>query len=53
MVVHVFKPSPTADLWEFKVSLVYIEVPGQPGLHSETVSKKPPHLAFVPRKGWW
>jgi hypothetical protein len=39
VVAHAFNPSRGRRISEFKVSLVYrVRVPGQPGLHRETLS---------------
>lgn len=44
MVAHAFNPSKErqkqVDLSEFRTSLVYTTVPGQPGLHCKTLSQK-------------
>lgn len=38
MMAHSFNPK-EADVAEFKASLVYLWIPGQPGLYRETLSQ--------------
>jgi hypothetical protein len=52
MVAHAFNPTRGRQICEFGASLVYKQVPGQPGLHRETPFRSVGRDETEAGKGW-